>query len=124
MRTFRATLAALIGAFLAIAIYLAWFFKVTHHETPWDGASPGFMALTAMVAAVCGLLAEWVASRVAPETPRGAAEGAAGFIALAALFAETHTPGQHHFAQMTLLLVGAPVAYFLGRLREPVHVSR
>lgn len=118
MRTLRATFAAFAGAFLALAIYLAWFFQITHHDHPWDGAPVSFIALTCVVAAVCGLLGGWVASLLSPETPRGSAEGAAGFIALAALFAETHTPGQHHYAQMVALLVAAPVAYFFGRLQE------
>ena len=124
MRLLRATFAALAGAFLALAIYLAWFFKITHHDTPWDGAPVGFIVLTCVVAAVCGLLGGWVASLLSPETRRGSAEGAAGFIALAALFAETHTPGQHHYAQMVALLVAAPVAYFFGRLRERRVLSR
>ena len=118
MRIVPATLAALFGAFVALALYLAWFFQITHHDHPWDGAPLGFVALTCVVAAVCGLLGGWVASLLSPETPRGSAEGAAGFIALAALFAETHTPGQHHYAQMVALLVAAPVAYFFGRLQE------
>ena len=118
MRTLRATLAAFAGAFLTLALYLAWFFQITHHDHPWDGATPAFIALTCAVAAVFGLLGGWVASLLSPETQRGSAEGAAGFIALAALFAETHTPGQHHYAQMVALLVAAPVAYFFGRLRE------
>ena len=120
MRTLRATLAALFGALVSLAIYLAWFFKITHHDTPWDGAPLGFVVLTGCVAAVCGLLGGSLAAQLAPETPRGSAEGAAGFIALAALFAETHTPGQHHYAQMIALLVAAPVAYFVGRLRRPL----
>ena len=119
MRLFRATLAALFGAFVALAIYLAWFFEITHHDTPWDGAPAGFVALTAVIAVVCGLIGGYLAALLAPETPRGSAEGAAGFIALAALFAETHTPGQHHYAQMVALLALAPAAYVIGRTRQP-----
>ena len=124
MRLFRATLAAFAGAFLALALYLAWFFQITHHDTPWDGAPIGFVALTCVVAAVLGLLGGWVATLLSSETRRGSAEGAAGFIALAALFAETHTPGQHHYAQMVALLVMAPVAYFYGRLCEQRAADR
>ena len=124
MRTLRATLAAFAGAFLALAIYLAWFFQITHHDHPWDGDTLGFIVLTGVVAAVCGLLGGWVASLISPETPRGSAEGAAGFMALAALFAETHTPGQHHYAQMVALLVMAPVAFFFGRLQERRVLAR
>jgi hypothetical protein len=118
MRIARAIFAALAGAFLTLALYLAWFFKITGHTTPWDGASTGFIVLTAFVAAWLGLFGGWLAAVLSPETPRGSAEGAAGFIALAALFAETHTPGQHHYAQMIALLVAAPVAYFIGRGRK------
>ncbi len=124
MRTLRAIFAALLGALIVLALYLAWFFKVTHQVTPWDGAPVGFIALTCVVAAVCGLLGGLAAAWLAPETPRGSAEGAAGFVALAALFAETHTPGQHHYAQMVALLVAAPVAYFIGRTRPVAPVSR
>ncbi len=124
MRTLRAIFAALAGALVTLAVYLAWFFAITHHDTPWDGAPLGFMVLTGVVAAVLGLVGGYVAARMAPETPRGSAEGAAGFIALAALFAETHTPGQHHYAQMIALLVAAPVAYFIGRTRQPAAVPR
>jgi nitrate/nitrite transporter NarK len=124
MRLFRAILAALFGAFVALAFYLAWFFKITHQETPWDGAPVGFVALTAVIAVVCGLIGGYLAALSAPETPRGSAEGAAGFIALAALFAETHTPGQHHYAQMVALLACAPAAYFIGRTRQAAPVSR
>jgi peptidoglycan/LPS O-acetylase OafA/YrhL len=124
MRLFRATLAAFAGAFLALALYLAWFFQITHHDTPWDGAPMGFIVLTSVMAAVFGLLGGWVASLLSPETRRGSAEGAAGFMALAALFAETHTPGQHHYAQMVALLVMAPVAFFFGRLCEQRAAAR
>ena len=120
MRIFRATAAALFGAFVTLAFYLAWFFKFTHQNTPWDGAPHTFIALTCVVAAILGLAGGYLAALLAPETPRGSAEGAAGFIALAALFAETHTPGQHHYAQMVALLVAAPAAYFIGRSRRPV----
>ena len=123
MRTVRAIFAALLGAVVTLALYLAWFFKVTHQVTPWDGASTGFIALTCAVAAALGVLGGWVAARTAPETSRGSAEGAAGFIALAALFAETHTPGQHHYAQIVALLAAAPAAYFTGRLRKPGPVA-
>jgi hypothetical protein len=118
MRIARAIFASLAGAFLTLALYLAWFFKITGQTTPWDGASTGFIVLTAIVAAVLGLIGGYVAALISPETSRGSAEGAAGFIALAALFAETHTPGQHHYAQMIALLVAAPVAYFIGRTRQ------
>ena len=121
MRNVRAIFAALFGAFITLALYLAWFFKVTHQNTPWDGAPVPFIVLTCVVAAIFGLFGGYLAALLAPETPRGAAEGAAGFVALAALFAETHTPGQHHYAQMVALLVAAPAAYFIGRMRRPME---
>jgi hypothetical protein len=117
MRIARAIFASLAGAFLTLALYLAWFFQITGHTTPWDGASTGFIVLTGVIAALLGLIGGYAAALLSPETSRGSAEGAAGFIALAALFAETHTPGQHHYAQMIALLVAAPVAYFIGRTR-------
>ncbi len=123
MRLFRGTAAALFGAIVTLAFYLAWFFKLTHQSTPWDGATTGFIALTCIVAALLGLAGGYLAALLAPETPRGTAEGAAGFIALAALFAETHTPGQHHYAQIVALLVAAPAAYFIGRTRRPVMAA-
>ena len=123
MRLFRGTAAALLGAFVTLAFYLAWFFKFTHQNTPWDGAPRPFIVLTCVVAAILGLAGGYLAALLAPETPRGSAEGAAGFIALAALFADTHTPGQHHYAQMVALLVAAPSAYFIGRLRRPVAAT-
>ncbi len=123
MRIFRAIASALFGAFVTLAFYVAWFFKFTHQNTPWDGAPAGFIVLTCVVAALLGLAGGYLAALLAPETPRGSAEGAAGFIALAALFAETHTPGQHHYAQMVALLVAAPAAYFIGRSRRPVAVQ-
>ena len=121
MRIVRATLAALFGALVTLGLYAVWFFKVTHQTAPWDGAPAGFIVLTAVIAAVLGLIGGYLAALLAPESPRGAAEGAAGFIALVALFAETHTPGQHHYAQMVALLVAAPAAYFIGRTRTPVE---
>jgi hypothetical protein len=122
MRISRAIAAALFGAFVTLAFYLAWFFRITRQNTPWDGAPVSFIVLTCVVAALFGLAGGYLAALLAPETPRGSAEGAAGFIALAALFAETHTPGQHHYAQMVALLVAAPAAYFIGRFRRPVAV--
>ena len=121
MRILRATLAALFGSIVTLALYLLWFFKITHQTAPWEGASTGFIVLTCVIAAVVGLIGGYLAALLAPETPRGAAEGAAGFIALVALFAETHTPGQHHYAQMVALLVAAPAAYFIGRTRQPAQ---
>ncbi|MGI4757295.1 MAG: hypothetical protein ACRYGF_10670 [Janthinobacterium lividum] len=126
MRILRATLAAIVGAVVTLSLYLTWFFKITHQVAPWDGAPVGFIVLTGVIAAVVGLLGGYLAAMLAPETPRGAAEGAAGFIALVALFAETHTPGQHHYAQMVALLVAAPAAYFIGRTRPvlvPAHFA-
>ena len=118
MRITRATLAALVGATVTLTLYLAWFFQVTHHDTPWDGAATGFVALTAVVGAVCGLAGGYLGALLAPETPRGTADGIAALIAAAAAFAETHTPGQHHYAQAIALLVVAPAAYVAGRLRR------
>ena len=120
MRIARATLAALLGAILTLGLYLAWFFKITHHDSPWDGASAGFVVLTALIAAVCGFLGGYVGALLAPVTPRGTADAIAALIAAAAAFAETHTPGQHHFAQALALLIAAPAAYLAGRLRKPV----
>jgi len=124
MRTLRAIFAALAGAFVTLALYLAWFFEITGRTEPWNGAETWFIVVTGLVAAVLGLAGGYLAALLSPETPRGSAEGAAGFIALAALFAETHTPGQHHFAQMIALLVAAPLAYFIGRTRRAAVVSR
>ena len=124
MRIFRATIAALVGAVLAFGLYLAWFFKFTGQTSPWDGATVGFIVLTGVIAAVCGLLGGFVGSMIAPETPRGAADAIAALIALGAAFAETHTPGQHHYPQALALLVAAPAAYIAGRFRQPVPATR
>ncbi len=124
MRIARATFAALVGALLALGLYFAWFFKLTGQNSPWDGATTGFIVLTGIVAAVCGLLGGYLGAVLAPETPRGVADAVAALIAIAAAFAETHTPGQHHFAQALALLVAAPAAYAAGRLRSPVAVVR
>ncbi len=124
MRIARATFAALAGSLLALGLYLAWFFQITHHDTPWDGAPVGFMVLTGLVAALCGLAGGYVGALLAPATPRGTADAIAAVIAVAAAFAETHTPGQHHYAQALALLVAAPAAYLAGRLHRPVpHVA-
>ncbi len=120
MRTARATFAAILGALVSLGLYLAWFFKITHHDSPWDGAPIGFIVVTGVVAAVCGLIGGYLGALLAPATPRGTADGIAALIAVAAAFAETHTPGQHHYAQALALLVAAPAAYLAGRLRRPV----
>ena len=120
MRIARATFAALLGALLTLGIYLAWFFKITHHDTPWNGAPVSFIVLTGVIAAVCGFLGGFLGALLAPATPRGTADAIAALIAFAAAFAETHTPGQHHFAQALALFVAAPAAYLAGRLRKPV----
>lgn len=119
MRIARATFAALLGSLVSLGLYLAWFFKITHHDSPWDGAPATFIVLTGVVAAVCGLVGGYLGALLAPETPRGTADAIAALIALAAAFAETHTPGQHHYAQALALLVAAPAAYVAGRLRKP-----
>lgn len=124
MRIARAILAAIFGSLVALGLYLAWFFQIAHQTTPWDGATHTFIAITCVVAAVCGLIGGFIGAVLAPENPRGTSEGVAGFIALAAIFADTHTPGQHHYAQVVALLVMAPVAYVIGRFRRPVvHVA-
>ncbi len=120
MRTARATFAAILGALVSLGLYLAWFFKITHHDSPWDGAPICFIVVTGVVAAVCGLIGGYLGALLAPATPRGTADGIAALIAVAAAFAETHTPGQHHYAQALALLVAAPAAYLAGRLRRPV----
>ena len=120
MRIARATLAALLGAVFALGLYLAWFFKITHHDSPWNGAPFSFIVLTGLIAAVCGLLGGCLGALLAPATPRGTADGIAALIAFAAAFAETHTPGQHHFAQALALFIAAPAAYLAGRLRKPM----
>lgn len=121
MRIARATFAALLGSLLALGLYVAWFFKITHHDTPWDGDALGFIVLTGVVAAVCGFVGGVVGAMTAPATPRGAADAIAALIAVAAAFAETHTPGQHHYAQALALLIAAPAAYLAGRLRKPAY---
>ncbi len=123
MRTLRATFAALVGAVFALGLYLAWFFKFTGHNDPWDGATVSFIVLTGVIAAVCGLLGGLAGALLAPETPRGAADAIAALIALGAAFAETHTPGQHHYPQALALLVAAPAAYLAGRLRRPAPAA-
>ena len=120
MRIARATFAALLGALVSLGLYLAWFFKITHHDSPWDGAPLAFVVLTGVVAALCGFVGGYLGALLAPETPRGTADAIAALIAIAAAFAETHTPGQHHYAQALALLVAAPAAYVAGRLRKPV----
>lgn len=123
MRILRASFAALVGAVFALGMYLAWFFKFTGQSSPWEGASVGFIVLTGVVAAVCGLLGGLAGALLAPETPRGAADAIAALIALGAAFAETHTPGQHHYPQALALLVAAPAAYLAGRLRRPAPTA-
>ena len=120
MRIARAILASLLGAALALGLYLTWFFGITHHTTPWDGASAGFVVVTGIFAAVCGVAGGYLATLISPETRRGTAEGAAGFILLAGIFADANTPGQHHFAQLLAILVAAPAAYLVGRA-QPAH---
>ena len=122
MRILRASFAALVGAVFALGLYLAWFFKFTGQSSPWEGASVGFIVLTGLIAAVCGLLGGLAGALLAPETPRGTADAIAALIALGAAFAETHTPGQHHYPQALALLVAAPAAYLAGRLRRPIPV--
>ena len=121
MRIARATFAALLGTLLALGLYVAWFFKITHHDSPWNGDAVGFIVLTGVVAAICGFAGGIVGAVTAPETPRGTSDAVAALIAVAAAFAETHTPGQHHYAQALALLVAAPAAYLAGRLRKPVY---
>lgn len=124
MRILRAVVAAIVGAVLTLGLYLAWFFKFTGQSSPWDGATTGFIVLTGCIAAVCGLLGGFVGALLAPETPRGAADAIAALIAVGAAFAETHTPGQHHYPQALALLVAAPAAYLAGRLRTPLPRTR
>lgn len=120
MRTARATFAALLGALLTLGLYLAWFFKITHHDSPWDGAPVAFVVATGVVAGLCGLIGGYAGALLAPATPRGTADAIAALIAVAAAFAETHTPGQHHYAQALALLIAAPAAYVAGRFRRPI----
>jgi uncharacterized oligopeptide transporter (OPT) family protein len=120
MIIFRATLAAVLGALIALGIYLAWFFAITHHDHPWDGETLGFMVLTAFIAAICGLIGGYIGALSAPITPRGATDAMAALIAIVAVFADRHTPGQHHWAQLIALFVTAPAAYAAGRLRKPI----
>lgn len=117
MIVFRASLAALLGAIVALSLYLLWFFQITHHDHPWDGATTRFMLVTGVVAAIVGLLGGYLSAILAPHTPHGAADATAALIAIAAIFADRHTPGQHHWAQLIALLVATPAAYAAGRLR-------
>lgn len=118
MIVFRATLAALFGAFIALALYLAWFFAITHHDHPWEGATLKFKLITGLFALFCGFIGGLIGAFCAPVTPRGVADAVAALIAIAAIFADRHTPGQDHWAQLILLLA-VPTAYAAGRLRKP-----
>ena len=120
MRIARATFAALLGSLLALGLYVMWFFNITHHNSPWNGDAAGFVLLTGGVAAICGFAGGYLGAITAPQTPRGTSDAVAALIAVAAAFAETHTPGQHHYAQALALLIAAPAAYLAGRLRRPV----
>ncbi len=118
MRIARATFSALLGAIVTLGLYLGWFFKVTHQDAPWNGASTAFIVATSVVGILCGGIGGYLGATLAPETPRGTADGIAGLIAAAAAFAETHTPGQHHYAQAIALMLAAPAAYVAGRFRK------
>jgi hypothetical protein len=120
MIVFKATLAALFGALVALGLYLAWFFQITHHDRPWEPAPLGFIVVTGFIAAFCGLIGGYLGAFLAPITPRGVADAIAALIAIAAVFADRHTPGQNHWAQLTALFVMAPAAYAAGRMRRPV----
>jgi len=120
MIVLRATFAALFGAAIALGLYLAWFFSITHHDHPWDGETLGFMVLTGLIAALCGLIGGYLGALGAPATPYGTTDAIAALIAIVAVFADRHTPGQHHWAQLIALFVAAPAAYAAGRLRKPV----
>ncbi len=80
----------------------------------------GFILLTGFIAAICGLIGGYLGAFLAPFTPRGVADAIAAIIAVAAVFADRHTPGQNHWAQLIALFVTAPAAYAAGRLRRPV----
>lgn len=120
MTILRASFAALLGAFVSLALYLTWFFGITHHDTPWNGATIKFMVVTGVVAAIFGFAGGFLAAVLAPLTPRGVADAVAALIAIAAIFADRHTPGQSHWAQLIALFVMVPAAYSAGRTRKPL----
>lgn len=120
MTVLRATFAALLGALVAVALYLVWFFGITHHDPTQGHSSLAFIVISTVVAAVCGFIGGYLGAVCAPATPRGVADAIAALIVIIAIFGDRHTPGQNHWAWLVFLFAAGATAYGAGRLRKPV----
>jgi hypothetical protein len=110
MKTLRTILAFLAGSTLALAPAMK-FIRYTHHNA-LAPASPGYIAIAAVLAVVFSLVGGFAAARNA----HGAGDAIVFFILACTCFSLYNSPGRDHWFQFIALLLMVPSVYLGNRL--------
>jgi hypothetical protein len=114
MKALRAILAFLAGSTLALAPAMK-FIRYTHHNA-LAPASPGYIAVAAVLAVVFSLIGGYAAARIAPQNAHGAGDAIIFLILAASCWSLYQSPGRDHWFQFIALLLMAPSVYLGNRI--------
>jgi hypothetical protein len=114
MKALRTILAFLAGSTLALAPAMK-FIRYTHHNA-LAPASPGYIAIAAVLAVVFSLIGGYVAACIAPRNAHGAGDAIVFFILACTCFSLYNSPGRDHWFQFIALLLMVPSVYLGNRL--------
>jgi hypothetical protein len=109
MKVIRAIAGTLVGYLISLSWSLAWFFKLTHHD-PWLPASPGYIAVTALLGIVISGIAGYAGAAIARGWERGAGEAIAILIMVMCEWSWWESPGQSHWSQAVAIFLMGPAA--------------
>ena len=126
MKALRAILGFLTGSALSVGSFYMWFYSVTHHD-PAQPASLRYMAASAVVAAILGVIGGYIATVIAPLSAHNLGMVIAVFIVLISLWSIWETWRDHFsiWSEVVAILFMAPAVLFGARLRphHPTHAS-
>jgi len=114
MKAIRAILAFLAGSTLALAPAMK-FIRYTHHNA-LSSASPGYIAIVALLGVVFSLIGGYAAARIAPQNAHGAGDAIVFFILACTCFSLYNSPGRDHWFQFVALLLMVPSVYLGNRM--------
>ena len=123
MKALRAILGFLTGSALSVGALYLWFYSVTHHD-PSQPASLRYMAASAAVAVLFGVIGGYIATVIAPLSAQNLGMWIAGFIVLLAVWSVWET-WRDHFAiwsEVVAIVFMAPSVLFGAHLR-PGHAD-
>jgi hypothetical protein len=114
MKILRTILAFLVGSTLALAPAMK-FIRYTNHNA-LAPASPGYIAIAAVLGVVFSLIGGYAAARIAPQNAHGAGDSIVFFILACTCFSLYNSPGRDHWFQFVAILLMTPSVYIGNRV--------